>query len=137
MPTKGVPANYPAWHIQATVTYRGGCRRAYETNRAALFIGNHFEKWNAMGLPNGASAEEFESIERWATFSVTQQLGSGLALAGAIATIADPHGRWLLDPRRLRPRPTRPARPHAAQSPREAITALSPPLYSYRRKSLP
>lgn len=44
--TRGVPANYPSWRSQATATYLGGFRRAYETNRAPLFIGNHFEEWN-------------------------------------------------------------------------------------------
>ncbi|MFG2394342.1 hypothetical protein ACGFYF_36420 [Streptomyces lavendulae] len=44
--TRGVPSNYPAWRSQATATYLGGFRRAYETNRAPLFIGNHFEEWN-------------------------------------------------------------------------------------------
>lgn len=32
--TQGVPANYPGWRTQATATYLGGFRRAYETNRA-------------------------------------------------------------------------------------------------------
>ncbi|MBT2406803.1 MULTISPECIES: hypothetical protein [unclassified Streptomyces] len=44
--TRGVPANYPGWRTQATDTYLGGFGRAYETNRAPLFIGNHFEEWN-------------------------------------------------------------------------------------------
>ncbi|MCX5199101.1 hypothetical protein OOK31_35335 [Streptomyces sp. NBC_00249] len=44
--TRGVPAHYPAWRAQATATYLGGFRRAYETNRAPLFVGNHFEEWN-------------------------------------------------------------------------------------------
>ncbi|MEV0414029.1 hypothetical protein AB0I68_25255 [Streptomyces sp. NPDC050448] len=44
--TRGAPSNYPAWRTQATDSYLGGFRRAYETNRAPLFIGNHFEEWN-------------------------------------------------------------------------------------------
>ncbi|RSS79539.1 hypothetical protein, partial [Streptomyces sp. WAC06614] len=44
--TQGVPANYPGWRSQATAAYLGGFRRAYESNRAPLFIGNHFEQWN-------------------------------------------------------------------------------------------
>ncbi|MFF4100869.1 hypothetical protein [Streptomyces sp. NPDC001903] len=44
--TRGVPSNYPAWRTQATGSYLGGFRRAYETNRAPMFIGNHFEDWN-------------------------------------------------------------------------------------------
>lgn len=44
--TRGVPSHYPAWRTQATAAYLGGFKRAYETNRAPLFIGNHFEEWN-------------------------------------------------------------------------------------------
>ncbi|MCZ7417402.1 hypothetical protein [Streptomyces sp. WMMC897] len=44
--TKGPPANYPRWRQQAIDTYVQGFQRAYETNRAPLFIGNHFEEWN-------------------------------------------------------------------------------------------
>ncbi|WP_431960843.1 hypothetical protein [Actinacidiphila sp. bgisy160] len=44
--TRGNPAHYPAWQRQARDAYLGGFRRAYETNRAPLFIGNHFEQWN-------------------------------------------------------------------------------------------
>ncbi|MFI0711067.1 hypothetical protein ACH4SK_10485 [Streptomyces inhibens] len=44
--TKAPPANYPGWRQQATDAYISGFRRAYETNRAPFFIGNHFEQWN-------------------------------------------------------------------------------------------
>ncbi|WP_330174234.1 hypothetical protein OG875_12205 [Streptomyces sp. NBC_01498] len=44
--TQGVPSNYPAWRTQATEAYLAGFHRAYESNRAPFFIGNHFEKWN-------------------------------------------------------------------------------------------
>ncbi|WP_328770916.1 hypothetical protein [Streptomyces sp. NBC_00286] len=44
--TKAPPANYPGWRKQATGAYIAGFKRAYETNRAPLFIGNHFEDWN-------------------------------------------------------------------------------------------
>ncbi|MFD4143765.1 hypothetical protein [Streptomyces sp. NPDC058572] len=44
--TNGVPANYPRWKKQATEAYLNGFQRAYDTNRAPLFIGNHFEQWN-------------------------------------------------------------------------------------------
>ncbi|MEO3978561.1 hypothetical protein [Streptomyces sp. CAU 1734] len=44
--TKAPPSNYPRWREQATGTYVQGFRRAYESNRAPLFIGNHFEEWN-------------------------------------------------------------------------------------------
>ncbi|MDQ0930187.1 hypothetical protein [Streptomyces turgidiscabies] len=38
--------NYPGWREQATNSYIAGFQRAYETNRAPFFIGNHFEHWN-------------------------------------------------------------------------------------------
>ncbi|MFD0167823.1 hypothetical protein ACFVJH_27335 [Streptomyces decoyicus] len=44
--TKAPPVNYPGWRRQATDAYISGFRRAYETNRAPFFIGNHFEEWN-------------------------------------------------------------------------------------------
>lgn len=44
--TKGMPENYPRWKKQATKAYLEGFQRAYETNRAPFFIGNHFEQWN-------------------------------------------------------------------------------------------
>ncbi|MFG2341740.1 cytochrome c biogenesis protein ResB [Streptomyces yangpuensis] len=54
-----------------------------------------------MTLPNGAGTVKFEGIERWATFSVTQQPGSGLALAGAIAAIAGLAGSLFIQRRRI------------------------------------
>ncbi|MFF2844754.1 hypothetical protein ACFVT5_00280 [Streptomyces sp. NPDC058001] len=44
--TKAPPANYPRWREQAAGAYLAGFRRAYETNRAPFFVGNHFEEWN-------------------------------------------------------------------------------------------
>lgn len=44
--TRSDPRNYPGWERQARETYVSGFRRAYETNRAPLFVGNHFEEWN-------------------------------------------------------------------------------------------
>ncbi|MEU4897874.1 hypothetical protein AB0B12_36605 [Streptomyces sp. NPDC044780] len=44
--TNAPPANYPGWRKQATDSYLAGFQRAYETNRAPFFIGNHFEQWN-------------------------------------------------------------------------------------------
>lgn len=38
--------NYPAWRTQSTQAYISGFKRAYETNRAPFFVGNHFEHWN-------------------------------------------------------------------------------------------
>ncbi|MEU3873958.1 MULTISPECIES: hypothetical protein [Streptomyces] len=44
--TRGVPDHYPSWRRQATESYIAGFDRAYETNRAPFFVGNHFEDWN-------------------------------------------------------------------------------------------
>ncbi|MBY8876034.1 hypothetical protein [Actinacidiphila acidipaludis] len=44
--TTSDPGNYPAWRQQATDSYIAGFQRAYETNRAPFYIGNHFEQWN-------------------------------------------------------------------------------------------
>ena len=44
--TKGMPSRYPGWRNQATQSYLSGFQRAYETNRAPFYIGNHFEEWN-------------------------------------------------------------------------------------------
>ncbi|NED10708.1 hypothetical protein [Streptomyces sp. SID9124] len=44
--TKGMPSRYPGWREQATQSYLSGFKRAYETNRAPFYIGNHFEEWN-------------------------------------------------------------------------------------------
>ncbi|MFD9304667.1 cytochrome c biogenesis protein ResB [Streptomyces sp. NPDC060048] len=55
----------------------------------------------SMELPGGQGTVKFESIERWATFSVTHQPGSGLALAGAIAAIAGLAGSLFIRRRRI------------------------------------
>ncbi|MGW1224404.1 hypothetical protein [Streptomyces sp. NPDC001515] len=44
--TRGMPTRYPGWRDQATQSYIKGFQRAYETNRAPFYIGNHFEEWN-------------------------------------------------------------------------------------------
>ncbi|WP_149182369.1 hypothetical protein [Streptomyces sp. TRM49041] len=44
--TKGMPSRYPGWKKQATEAYLAGFQRAYDSNRAPFFIGNHFEQWN-------------------------------------------------------------------------------------------
>ncbi|MFG2993624.1 cytochrome c biogenesis protein ResB [Streptomyces sp. NPDC048257] len=56
---------------------------------------------DTMTLPGGAGTVKFEGIERWATFSVTHQPGSGLALAGAIAAIAGLAGSLFIQRRRI------------------------------------
>lgn len=42
----GDPARRPTWRAQARDSFLAGFRRAYNTNRAPLVIGNHFERWN-------------------------------------------------------------------------------------------
>ncbi|MDX6352900.1 MAG: hypothetical protein QOF84_7690 [Streptomyces sp.] len=42
----GDSSRYDAWRVQARDSYLAGFRRAYDTNRAPFFIGNHFERWN-------------------------------------------------------------------------------------------
>ncbi len=44
--TEGDPAQYATWQEQATGAFLAGFERAYGTNRAPLFLGNHFEQWN-------------------------------------------------------------------------------------------
>ena len=44
--TRGAPSQRPTWQQQAIDTYLAGFRRAYDSNRAPLIIGNHFEGWN-------------------------------------------------------------------------------------------
>jgi hypothetical protein len=44
--TEGDPSQYPAWRDQARGALLAGFERAYTTNRAPLFLGNHFEQWN-------------------------------------------------------------------------------------------
>ncbi|MBM4796464.1 hypothetical protein HXP44_31645 [Streptomyces sioyaensis] len=59
--TKAPPVNYPGWRKQATEAYINGFKRAYETNRAPFFIGNHFEKWNG-GIYMDAVEEAFKHM---------------------------------------------------------------------------
>ncbi|MFD7069889.1 hypothetical protein ACFV97_21960 [Streptomyces sp. NPDC059913] len=59
--TKGMPSRYPAWREQATGSYLAGFNRAYTTNRAPFFIGNHFEEWNG-GIYMDAVEEVLKKI---------------------------------------------------------------------------
>ncbi|MDQ8704492.1 hypothetical protein RCO28_18640 [Streptomyces sp. LHD-70] len=59
--TKAPPHNYPAWRKQATESYLAGFHRAYETNRAPFFIGNHFEQWNG-GIYMDAVEETLKTV---------------------------------------------------------------------------
>ncbi|MCC3769345.1 hypothetical protein [Streptomyces sp. UNOC14_S4] len=44
--TRGPSEHYDRWRRQATESYIAGFDRAYETNRAPFYVGNHFEEWN-------------------------------------------------------------------------------------------
>ncbi|MFB7510232.1 hypothetical protein [Streptomyces broussonetiae] len=59
--TRAPSYNYPYWRAQATQAYVAGFQRAYETNRAPLFIGNHFEEWNG-GIYMDAAEEALKQI---------------------------------------------------------------------------
>ncbi|MFJ8821496.1 hypothetical protein ACIREE_06895 [Streptomyces sp. NPDC102467] len=59
--TKAPAYNYPGWRKQATEAYIAGFKRAYETNRAPFFIGNHFEEWNG-GIYMDAVEEALKHI---------------------------------------------------------------------------
>ncbi|MGQ4399422.1 hypothetical protein ACN6K4_004563 [Streptomyces hayashii] len=61
--TKAPAHNYPGWRKQASQAYIQGFKRAYETNRAPFFIGNHFEQWNG-GIYMDAVEEAFKHIAR-------------------------------------------------------------------------
>ncbi|PAZ12050.1 hypothetical protein CLM62_32380 [Streptomyces sp. SA15] len=55
--------NHPRWRQQSAQAYIQGFKRAYETNRAPLFVGNHFEQWNG-GIYMDAVEEAFKHIAR-------------------------------------------------------------------------
>ncbi|WP_407551828.1 hypothetical protein QOM21_19615 [Streptomyces sp. Pv4-95] len=59
--TKAPSSNYPGWRQQATDAYISGFQRAYQTNRAPFFIGNHFEQWNG-GIYMDAVEEALKHI---------------------------------------------------------------------------
>jgi hypothetical protein len=59
--TKGDPAKYGEWRDQARDAYLAGFNRAYTTNRAPFFVGNHFEQWNG-GIYMDAVEETLKTI---------------------------------------------------------------------------
>ncbi|MYQ63482.1 hypothetical protein GTY92_08215 [Streptomyces sp. SID4950] len=61
--TKAPAHNYPGWRKQSAQAYISGFRRAYETNRAPFFVGNHFEQWNG-GIYMDSVEEAFKHIAR-------------------------------------------------------------------------
>ncbi|WP_217548778.1 hypothetical protein [Streptomyces sp. GbtcB6] len=61
--TKAPAYNYPGWRTQSAQAYISGFERAYTTNRAPFFIGNHFEQWNG-GIYMDAVEQAFKHIAR-------------------------------------------------------------------------
>ncbi|MCA1224353.1 hypothetical protein, partial [Streptomyces sp. 8L] len=59
--TQGMTSRYAGWRTQATQSYLAGFQRAYETNRAPFFIGNHMETWNG-GIYMDAVEEALKRI---------------------------------------------------------------------------
>ncbi|WP_328537348.1 hypothetical protein [Streptomyces sp. NBC_00344] len=59
--TKGMTSHYAYWRAQAAGSYFSGFQRAYETNRAPMYIGNHFEEWNG-GIYMDAVEEALKKI---------------------------------------------------------------------------
>ncbi|KND37553.1 polysaccharide deacetylase family protein [Streptomyces acidiscabies] len=59
--TKAPAHNYPGWRKQSAGAYIQGFERAYTTNRAPFFIGNHFEHWNG-GIYMDSVEEAFKHI---------------------------------------------------------------------------
>ncbi|MFI9273604.1 hypothetical protein ACIGXM_23235 [Kitasatospora sp. NPDC052896] len=59
--TKADPAKYAAFQLQARDSYLAGFERAYRSNRAPMYIGNHFEEWNG-GIYMNAVEEVLKTI---------------------------------------------------------------------------
>ncbi|MFI9273672.1 hypothetical protein ACIGXM_23585 [Kitasatospora sp. NPDC052896] len=57
----GDPAKRDTWRQEAHDAYLAGFNRAYTTNRAPFFVGNHFEQWNG-GIYMDAVEEALKSI---------------------------------------------------------------------------
>ncbi|MET7681223.1 hypothetical protein [Streptomyces sp. NPDC005423] len=55
--------NYPHWRTQSAQAYISGFQRAYESNRAPFFVGNHFEHWNG-GIYMDAVEQAFKHMAR-------------------------------------------------------------------------
>ncbi|MFB6779933.1 hypothetical protein ACFCX0_21440 [Streptomyces sp. NPDC056352] len=58
---RGMPSRYPEWRTQATQSYLAAFNRAYGSNRAPFYIGNHFEEWNG-GIYMDAAEETIKRI---------------------------------------------------------------------------
>ncbi|MFF4704558.1 hypothetical protein ACWC4D_40445 [Streptomyces sp. NPDC001288] len=61
--TQAPAYNYPGWRKQSAGAYIAGFERAYTTNRAPFFVGNHFEQWNG-GIYMDSVEEAFRHMAR-------------------------------------------------------------------------
>ncbi|MDG5806652.1 cytochrome c biogenesis protein ResB [Streptomyces ossamyceticus] len=64
-------------------------------------VRENLEIGESMTLPNGAGTITFDGVKEWAGFQVTQQPGSGWALAGAITAILGLAGSLFIQRRRV------------------------------------
>jgi hypothetical protein len=101
--TDGDPAQYATWFRQARGAFLGGFERAYTSNRAPLFIGNHFEQWNG-GIYMDAVEESLREMATYddVRFVSFRQLCDWLAAQdpqvvenlGTLAVGQAPPGGW-------------------------------------------
>ena len=61
--TQGPASMHATWKQQAIDSYMAGFNRVYESNRAPLIIGNHFETWNA-GIYMDAVEEVMHQVSK-------------------------------------------------------------------------
>ncbi|WP_338896649.1 cytochrome c biogenesis protein ResB [Streptomyces sp. TG1A-60] len=64
-------------------------------------VRENLEPGESMALPGGNGTITFDGVKEWAGFQVTQQPGSGWALAGALAAIAGLAGSLFIQRRRV------------------------------------
>ncbi|MFF7844888.1 cytochrome c biogenesis protein ResB [Streptomyces ossamyceticus] len=74
--------------------------KAFRDDKGAQ-VRENLEIGESMTLPNGAGTVTFDGVKEWAGFQVTQQPGSGWALAGAIAAILGLAGSLFIQRRRV------------------------------------
>ncbi|MFF9062624.1 cytochrome c biogenesis protein ResB [Streptomyces sp. NPDC014882] len=66
-----------------------------------LQLRDNLKPGETMTLPNGAGSITYDGTKEWANFQVTQQPGSGWALAGAVAAILGLAGSLFIQRRRV------------------------------------
>ncbi|MEU6805327.1 cytochrome c biogenesis protein ResB [Streptomyces neyagawaensis] len=74
--------------------------KAFRDDKGAQ-VRENLEIGESMTLPNGAGTITFDGVKEWAGFQVTQQPGSGWALAGAITAILGLAGSLFIQRRRV------------------------------------